>query len=33
MVILIIAFVMLQICWYGVNYLPSAKQSIHTYSS
>ncbi len=32
MVILLIAFVMLQICWYGVNYLPSAKQSIHTYS-
>ena len=32
MYILIFAFVMLQICWYGVNYLPSAQQSIHTYS-
>lgn len=32
MVILIISFVLLQICWYGVNYLPSAQQSIHTYS-
>lgn len=29
---LIVAFVLLQICWYGVNYLPSAQQSIHTYS-
>ena len=25
-------FVLLQICWYGVNRLPSAQQSIHTYS-
>lgn len=33
MILLIIAFVLLQICWYGVNYLPSAKQSVHTYSS
>lgn len=32
MVILVIAFLLLQICWYGVNYLPSAQQSIHTYS-
>lgn len=32
MIILIISFVLLQICWYGVNYLPSAQQSIHTYS-
>ncbi|MDD4778124.1 MAG: cytochrome c biogenesis protein CcsA [Fermentimonas sp.] len=32
MIILIIAFILLQICWYGVNYLPSAQQSIHTYS-
>ncbi len=32
MVMLIGAFVLLQICWYGVNYLPSAKQSVHTYS-
>lgn len=32
MYILIGAFVLLQICWYGLNYLPSAQQSIHTYS-
>lgn len=32
MIILIIAFILLQICWYGVNYLPSAQQSIHTYT-
>lgn len=32
MIILLFAFVLLQICWYGVNYLPSAQQSIHTYS-
>ncbi len=33
MILLIIAFILLQICWYGVNYLPSAQQSVHTYSS
>jgi ABC-type transport system involved in cytochrome c biogenesis permease subunit len=33
MILLLIAFVLLQICWYGVNYLPSAQQSIHTYTS
>ncbi len=32
MMMLLVAFVLLQICWYGVNYLPSAQQSIHTYS-
>lgn len=32
MYLLLIAFILLQICWYGVNYLPSAQQSIHTYS-
>lgn len=32
MYVLIISFALLQICWYGVNYLPSAKNSIHTYS-
>ena len=31
--ILIINFVILQMCWWGVNYLPSAQgMSIHTYS-
>lgn len=33
MYLLILAFVLLQICWYGVNYLPSAQQSVHTYST
>lgn len=33
MILLLIAFLLLQICWYGVNYLPSAQQSIHTYTS
>jgi len=34
MVILLISFCMLQICWWGINYLPSAKDSsVHTYSS
>lgn len=34
MYILIVAFIMLQICWVGVNYLPSAQgRSVHTYSS
>lgn len=30
--IVITAFMSLQMCWYGVNYLPSAKQSVHTYN-
>lgn len=31
-IFLVLAFLCLQICWYGVNYLPSAKGiSIHTY--
>ena len=30
--ILLIAFVCLQICWWGINYLPSAQgSSVHTY--
>lgn len=33
MIMLIVAFIFLQICWYGLNYLPSAQQSIHTYSN
>lgn len=33
LVLLIVSFLFLQICWYGVNYLPSAKDSsIHTYT-
>lgn len=30
--ILIVSFLSLQMCWYGVNYLPSAQQSIHLYN-
>lgn len=29
---LALAFIVLLICWFGVNYLPSASQSVHTYS-
>ena len=31
--VLIFAFVALQMCWYGLNYLPAAQQSIHVYGS
>ena len=27
------AFVILLICWFGVNYLPTAQNSVHTYTS
>jgi len=30
--ILIIAFIILIICWFGINYLPAAQNSIHVYS-
>ena len=30
--ILIVAFILLQMCWWGINYLPSARgMSVHTY--
>ena len=30
---LIVSFVLLQVCWWGINYLPSAQgSSVHTYS-
>ena len=32
MIVIIISFVILQMCWWGLNYLPSAQQSIHVYS-
>lgn len=32
-IIVILGFLALQMCWYGVNYLPSAAESIHTYNS
>ncbi len=31
---LLVAFVLLQMCWWGINYLPSAQgSSVHTYST
>ncbi|MBN1650858.1 MAG: cytochrome c biogenesis protein CcsA [Bacteroidales bacterium] len=30
--VLSFAFLILLICWFGVNYLPSASNSVHTYS-
>ena len=31
---LLVSFVLLQMCWWGINYLPSAQgTSVHTYSS
>lgn len=31
--ILLLAFLLLQMCWWGINYLPSAQgSSVHTYS-
>ena len=31
--IIALAFVVLLICWFGINYLPSAQSSVHVYSS
>ncbi len=31
-IILILAFVLLMVCWFGVQYLPSASNSVHTYA-
>ena len=31
--ILITAFLFLLVCWFGVNYLPTAANSVHTYTS
>ncbi len=30
--ILIFSFLTLQMCWYGISYLPAAKNSVHVYS-
>ena len=30
--VLALAFIVLIICWFGVNYLPSAANSVHTYT-
>lgn len=31
-IIMIFSFICLQMCWWGVNYLPSAQDSIHVYN-
>ena len=32
--VLLVSFVLLQMCWWGINYLPSAQAtSVHTYSN
>lgn len=31
--ILVLAFIVLLVCWFGINYLPAAQNSIHVYSS
>lgn len=31
-IMIIVAFLALQMCWWGVNYLPSAQESVHTYN-
>ena len=31
--VLSLSFVILLICWFGVNYLPSAQSSVHVYSN
>ncbi len=33
LIALALAFVVLLLCWFGVNYMPSANQSVHTYTS
>ena len=31
-IIVVVAFLALQMCWWGVNYLPSAQESVHAYN-
>lgn len=31
-VVLILSFIALQMCWYGINYIPSTIPSVHTYN-
>ena len=32
-IVLLVSFVLLQMCWWGINYLPSAQgSSVHVYS-
>lgn len=30
--VLIVGFAVLMLCWFGVNYMPSAQESVHTYT-
>jgi len=32
LIIMLFAFLALQMCWYGINWLPTAANSIHTYT-
>ena len=33
LVVMLVSFVLLQMCWYGINYLPAAQGvSVHTYN-
>lgn len=31
-ILIMVGFLSLQMCWYGVNYLPSATKSVHSYN-
>ena len=31
-IVTILGFIALQMCWYGINYLPWAQESVHTYN-
>lgn len=31
-ILLILSFLCLQMCWWGINYLPSAQESVHVYN-
>ena len=31
-ILLLLSFISLQMCWYGINYIPSAKESVHIYN-
>jgi cytochrome c biogenesis factor len=33
MFLLAVAFLILLVCWFGVNYLPTAQNSVHTYTN
>ena len=30
--LVLILFLLFQVCWYGINYLPAAQNSVHTYN-